>query len=200
MSTENALTGRLKKRFRILRSVVGEGLIKFMSVVFQFYIESRRDFSKQYFSTVLLLWPFCWKHCIDVIGRRGWRFSECSGRPIFICFIKENWIFTMTRYAKSDSEAILWWYHCIVCGLNRTIEHVVNLNMTWLYFFYFWFDFVCSNARCRCCPIVCLCFQVMQIKQIDCKMSTKKNSKKSFRDTFGQLNCTHKNVKPRESR
>ena len=63
MSTENALTGRSKKRFRILRSVVGEGLIKFMSVVFQFYIESRRDFSKQYFSTVLLLWPFCWKHC-----------------------------------------------------------------------------------------------------------------------------------------
>ena len=28
----------------------------------------------------------------------GWVVSECSGRPIFIYFfIKENWIFAMTR-------------------------------------------------------------------------------------------------------
>ena len=33
----------------------------------------------------------------DVIGRRGWGLSECFGRPIFILFIKENWICAMTR-------------------------------------------------------------------------------------------------------
>ena len=32
---------------------------------------------------------------VGVIGRRGWGFSECSGRLIFIFFIKENWIWGM---------------------------------------------------------------------------------------------------------
>ena len=37
--------------------------------------------------------------------------------------------------------------------------------------------------------IDCLCFQVMQIKQVDCKMSIKKKFflKKPFGDIFGQL-------------
>ena len=35
---------------------------------------------------------------LDVIGRRGWWVSECSGRPIFIFFIKENWICAMTKH------------------------------------------------------------------------------------------------------
>ena len=34
----------------------------------------------------------------DVIGRRGVGVSECSGRPIFIFLIKENWILTMTKH------------------------------------------------------------------------------------------------------
>ena len=33
---------------------------------------------------------------------------------------------------------------------------------------------------------VCLRFQGMQMKQVDCKMSTKKTFKKTFRDIFGQ--------------
>ena len=52
----------------------------------------------------------------------------------------------------------------------------------------FCFDFVCSHARWRCCFIVC--FQVGQIKQPDCKMSTKNvnNCKwKTFPDIFRQL-------------
>ena len=32
----------------------------------------------------------------DVEG--GWGVSECSGHPIFIFFIKENWICAMTRH------------------------------------------------------------------------------------------------------
>ena len=61
------------------------------------------------------------------------------------------------------------------------------------------FDFVCSNARCGCCSIV-LGFQVVQIKQVDCKTSTKiVNYKlKKFREIFGQLHT--KNIKPRKSR
>ena len=37
----------------------------------------------------------------------------------------------------------------------------------------FHFDFVCLHAWGNCCFIVCLHFQVVHIKQVDCKMSTK---------------------------
>ena len=42
-------------------------------------------------------------------------------------------------------------------------------DVTW---FCFCFDFVSSNARCGCCSLVYLCFQVVQIKKVDCKLST----------------------------
>ena len=42
----------------------------------------------------------------------------------------------------SVSEAILSWCHCNVCGLNRTIEHGVNLNVTWLGFAFVLISFV----------------------------------------------------------
>ena len=48
-----------------------------------------------------------------------------------MCYWQEIFFLTLT----SDSEAILEWYHCIVCRLNRTIEHVVSLNVVLLYFF-----------------------------------------------------------------
>ena len=48
------------------------------------------------------------------------------------------------------------------------------------------FDFVHSHAWCGFCSIVCLRFQVMQTKRVDCKMSTKKTFfKKTFCDIFG---------------
>ena len=37
----------------------------------------------------------------------------------------------------------------------------------------FCFDFVRSHVQCGCCSIVCLRFQVVQIKQVNCEMSTK---------------------------
>ena len=69
--------------------------------------------------------------------------------------------------------------------------------MTWLYLFLFLFDFVHSpHARCGDCSLVCLHFQVMQIEQVDCKMSTKKTFKKTFWDIFGQLHTRmHKAAK-----
>ena len=42
--------------------------------------------------------------------------------------------------------------------------------MAW---FCFCFVFVRSHAPCGCCSIACLRFQVVKIKQVDCKMSTK---------------------------
>ena len=47
-------------------------------------------------------------------------------------------------------------------------------------------SFIHSHARCGSRSIVCLRFQVVQTKQVDCKMSTR-NVNKTFRDIFGQL-------------
>ena len=38
---------------------------------------------------------------------------------------------------------------------------------------HFCFDFVRSHARCGCYSIIYLRFQVVQIEQVDCKISTK---------------------------
>ena len=53
---------------------------------------------------------------------------------------------------------------------NGHCEHDVALFFLVL----FSFDFVHSHALCDCCSIVCLRFQVTQIKQVDYKMSLKK--------------------------
>ena len=37
----------------------------------------------------------------------GWCVNECSGRPIFILFIKENWICAVTRYHVEPNINIL---------------------------------------------------------------------------------------------
>ena len=37
----------------------------------------------------------------------GWGISECSGRPIFNFFIKENFIFAMTRHHAEPNINIL---------------------------------------------------------------------------------------------
>ena len=43
----------------------------------------------------------------------------------------------------------------------------------WRVWFCLCFDFVCSHARCACCSIVCLRFQVMEVKQTGWKINTK---------------------------
>ena len=79
-------------------------------------------------------------------------------------------IFLLPLTSDSETILILWWYQWLVYGLNQTIEHVVNLNVTWPCFC---FDFVHSHAQCGCCSIVCLRLEDMQKKQADCKISTK---------------------------
>ena len=120
---------------------------------------------------------------------RGWGVNKCSGRPIFFFFIKENWICAMTRHhtepninillttnlgSDSDvrhrSHALMIPLHCLWTESNNRTCCPFECDVNW---FYFCFDFVLSRAQCGCCFIVCLRFQVVEIKQADCKMSTK---------------------------
>ena len=91
---------------------------------------------------------------------------------IFVFFIKEIWIWAMTRHhAKSnikillarnltidsgvrqwsqplmiDTTALLW------AKSNNRARGQLECDMTW---FCFYFNFVCSQAGCGCCSIVC---------------------------------------------
>ena len=97
----------------------------------------------------------------------------------------------LTRNISFDSDVIQWSHpltrplYCLWANWNN--KRLVNLKMTWLGLLFF-FDFVCSQARYGCCSILCLRFQVVQIKKVDCKMGTKNvNNYKSnkFCDIFG---------------
>ena len=70
----------------------------------------------------------------------------------------------LTRNLLFDTNVRQWSHPLMiplhVCGLKRTIEPVVNLNVTWLVFL-FCFDFLRSHAQCGCCSIVCLHFSVV---------------------------------------
>ena len=52
---------------------------------------------------------------------------------------------------------------------NRTCDQL-ECEVNWLCFC---LDFVRSHAQHDCCSIVCLRFQVVEVKQADCKTSTK---------------------------
>ena len=109
-------------------------------------------------------------------------------------FLARNLPFPFDSDIRQWSHPLMIPLHCLWAkSKNRTRGHF-EYDVTLVLFF--WFDFVYSHLRCGCCSIVCLRFQFMQIKQFDCKMSTKKIFfKKTFRDIFGQLHTsTHKNV------
>ena len=88
-------------------------------------------------------------------------------------------IYFWQKNLSFDSDVRQWSHplmiplHCLWDKLNnRTCGHF-EYDVA-LFFYYYYYYFVHSLARCSC-SIVCLLFQVMQIKQVDCKMSTKKN-------------------------
>ena len=106
----------------------------------------------------------------DVIGLMGVRGSKCSGRPIFIFIIKENWICAMTRYHAESNNILLsrnlpidsgvrhWSHpftiplHCLWAKSNNRTRGQFECDVTW---FCFYFEFVRSHAWCGCCSIVC---------------------------------------------
>ena len=60
-------------------------------------------------------------------------------------------------------------WHCLWAKSNNRARGQFECDVTW---FCFCFDFIRSHAWCGCCSIVYLRFQVVQIKQVDCKLST----------------------------
>ena len=116
----------------------------------------------------------------------GWLSSVLDVQSLF--FIKENWICAMTRHHAEannisltrnlpfDSDVRHWSHpliiplYCLWAKLNNRTRGQSKCDVTW---FCFCFDFVRSHARCGCCSRVCLRFQVVQIKKVECKMSTK---------------------------
>ena len=122
-----------------------------------------------------------------------WGFSEYSGCPIFIylffffiflqdlchdqasCWAKFiNIILTRNFPFDSDirqrSHPLMIPLDCLWAKSNNRRCGQFECNVTW---FHFCFDFICSYVQCGCFSIVCLRFQVVQIKQGDCKMSSK---------------------------
>ena len=147
---------------------------------------------------------------------KGWAVSKYSGRPIFIVFTKENWIWAMTRHDANnilltrnllfDSNIRQWSHslmlplHCLWTPLNYGTCGQFECDMI-LFLLWFCFDFVHSHARCGCCSIVCLRCQDVQIKQVDCKMSTKNvNNYNKEHFVIFLDSCTHKYIKSRKSR
>ena len=124
-----------------------------------------------------------------VIESGGLRVSECSKHSIFMLFIKENWICTMAghhiepninilliRYLPFDSNVIQW-SHLLTMALyylwskpNNRTRSQFECDVTC---FCFCFDFIHSHVWYGCCSIVCLRFQVLQIKQAYSKASSK---------------------------
>ena len=91
--------------------------------------------------------------------------------------ILKNWIYAMPVIMLSQT-LIYYWQEIFLLTLtlralvNQTIERALNLNVTWLVLFLLWFCSF-SHARCGCCSTVFLRFEVVQIKKVDCQMSTK---------------------------
>ena len=89
---------------------------------------------------------------------------------------KPNVNILLTRNLTFDSDFRQWDHplmmplHFLWAKSNKRTRGQFECDLTW---FCFCFDFVRSHVRCDCCSIVCLRFQVVQIKQVDCKMRTK---------------------------
>ena len=108
---------------------------------------------------------------------------------LFFFFITEYWICAMTRHysepninilltrnlpfgsdVRQWSQPLMIPLHFLWAKSNNRTHGQFECDVTW---FCFCFDFVRSHVRCGCCSIVCLRFQVVQVKQIDWKMNTK---------------------------
>ena len=79
-----------------------------------------------------------------------------------IFYWKEIFLFTLT-----SGNPLLIPLHCLWAKPNNRTRGQFECDMT---LFRFCFDFVRSLVRYGCFFIVCLRFQVVQIKQVDCKM------------------------------
>ena len=76
--------------------------------------------------------------------------------------------------------------HCLWAKSSNRTSGQFECDVTFFCFaFFFLIFFIYMHGAvvvhdASCCSIVCLRFEVMQIQQVDCKMSTKKNLKNIF--------------------
>ena len=126
----------------------------------------------------------------DVVNtsRREWGLTSVLDVQSFFFVVKESWICAMTRshaepninilltrnlpfhsYVRQWSQSLIIPLHYLWAKSNNRTRGQFHCDATW---FCFCFDFVHSHTRWGCCSIVCLSFQVVQIKLIDCKLST----------------------------
>ena len=140
----------------------------------------------------------------DVGGVRFASVLDVQSLLSLFFFIKENWIFAMTSHHANnillarnfpfDSNVRLWSdrsimpVHYLWAKLNNRTRGQFQCDMT-LFFVFVW----CRSFTCTARLLFhSLRFQVMQIKQVDCKVSTKKTFfRKTFEllDIFGQLHA-----------
>ena len=97
---------------------------------------------------------------------------------------------SMTRHNMRTIESMIMHVMFFVYSFDQ------DLNITHVYCLTFLFVHI--YAPRGCCSIVCLHFQFMQVKQVDCKMTTK-NLNNYKQKTFLDIsdNCAHKSIKPR---
>ena len=141
-----------------------------------------------------------------------WRFNLCFLFLTKIGFVPwPDVMLSQTLIYIIDKKSSFWlwcrqWSHplmiqlpCLLAKSNNRTRGQFECDVTW---FRFCFNFVCSHARCGCFSVVCLRFQVVQIKQVDYKMSTKNvsNYKQKIHFVILLENCTCKSIKPRKSR
>ena len=114
----------------------------------------------------------------DVNGRAGgggvWVYRELWRSNLYLFFIKENWIYAMTRHhagrninmlvtrnlsfdsgVRWCSNSLMIPLHCLWAKSKNRALGQFECDVAW---FCFCFDLVCSYAGCGFGPIVCLRF------------------------------------------
>ena len=150
------------------------------------------------FLGVIHIWCLLWgrlRQNWDVIGLMGVGRGEgvsdfLDGESLFFLLKKIGFELKinilLTRYLLFDSDVRQWSHplmipmHCLWAKSNTKTRGQFECDLTWF----------CFCFRSYGCFIVCLRFEVVQIEQVDCKMSTKNVNNyiwKTFCHIFGQL-------------
>ena len=100
---------------------------------------------------------------------RGWGCSglgvggtDCSGRSVFVFFVKENWICAMIRHTESNIDVLLtrnfpfnfdirqWRHslmtplHCLWAKSNNRTRGQFECDVTWFLFLFWFHSFTCT--------------------------------------------------------
>ena len=148
-------------------------------------------------SQTLIYYIWCSKHAPNFRETdKYWRGIILSDEHTLIDKKSSFWL-----WRQSVKPSLMIPLRCLWAKSSNRRRGQFECDVTW---FCFCINFVRSHVWCGCCSIVFSRFQVVQIKQVDCKMSTKNvnNCKwKTFRDIFGQIyKATKKQIRLQQMR